>query len=101
MHLVHVHLRLPRHAQLPSGAREMMRAAIRTDDLVEHLAVHAGPARRLTLGFFLVADLLEEAETRAVHVSLRLSREVPALDGAQLLDAGVPLMELAFEQPSR
>lgn len=99
MHLVHIHVRLPRRSRLPSDFREMLREAVRPEDLVEHLAVHVGSTSQLTLGFFLVADLLEEAESRAVHVSHRLTREIPVLHGAHVADAGVPLMSLAFEPP--
>ncbi|BBC34922.1 hypothetical protein SGFS_062160 [Streptomyces graminofaciens] len=98
MYLVHAHLELPSAGQLPCGAKDMIRAAAEADDRVEHVSVHPRSPSRLTLGIYLLAACLEEAEQRAARVSRRLSRDVPVLRGARLLDAAVPLMPLAFER---
>ena len=96
MYLVHAHLELPPGAQLPHNVRALVRSAIVPGDRVEHVAVHPRSPYRLTLGFYLLAAVLEEAEERAVRVCERLLRDVPHLGGARLTGAGVPLMPLAF-----
>ncbi|MFE7775905.1 hypothetical protein ACFU5O_18760 [Streptomyces sp. NPDC057445] len=92
MYLVHAHLELPSGAELPLYISELMRASIAPPDRVEHLAVHPRSPSRLTLGFYLLAGHLEEAEAHAVRVCRRLLCDVPQLRGARLLGAGVPLM---------
>ncbi|MFJ6723722.1 hypothetical protein ACIQPQ_02290 [Streptomyces sp. NPDC091281] len=96
MYLVHAHLELPRGTELPYEIRDLVRSAILPGDRVEHLAVHVRPPSELTLGFYLLADLLEEAEERAVRVCGRLLRELPPLAAARLTGAGAPLLPLAF-----
>lgn len=76
--------------------RAVVRSAITAGDRVEHVAVHPRSPTRLTLGFYLLADGIEEAEGRAVQVGARLLRDVPQLAAARLTGAGVPLMPLAF-----
>ncbi|GAA3184309.1 hypothetical protein GCM10010451_36850 [Streptomyces virens] len=97
MYLVHAHLELPAGAHLPPGVRGLVRSAIVDGDRVEHVAVHPRSASRLTLGFYLLADGLEEAEERAVRVCGRLVGAVPQLAAARLTGAEVPLVPLAFE----
>lgn len=97
MYLVHAHLELSRGDHLPPDVRELVRSSIVPGDRVEHVAVHARSPSRLTLGFYLLADGLEEAEERAVRVSGRLVCEIPQLAAARLTGAGVPLTPLAFE----
>ncbi|MGW0600208.1 hypothetical protein ACWD11_24120 [Streptomyces sp. NPDC002776] len=96
MYLVHAHLDLPDGVELPQNVRELVRRAIVPGDRVEHVAVHACPPRGLTLGVYLLAGVLEEAEARAVQVCDRLLREMPELAGARLTGAGVPVQPLAF-----
>ncbi|KUM80118.1 hypothetical protein [Streptomyces curacoi] len=97
MYLVHAHLELPPGDHLPPDVRELVRSSIVPSDHVEHVAVHPRSPSRLTLGFYLLADRLGEAEERAVRVCGRLLCEVPQLATARLTGAGVPLMPLAFE----
>ncbi|MFF5255252.1 hypothetical protein ACFY4K_24845 [Streptomyces leeuwenhoekii] len=96
MYLVHAHLALPSGEQVPPDIRDVVRSAITAGDRVEHVAVHPRPAPGLTLGFYLLAGVLEEAEERAVRVCARLLREVPQLATARLTGVGVPLLPLAF-----
>ncbi|WP_328748943.1 hypothetical protein OHT57_26195 [Streptomyces sp. NBC_00285] len=96
MYLVHAHLALPPGEQLPPDIAALVRSAISAGDRVEHVAVHIRPGSGLTLGFYVLAGGLEEAEERAVRVCDRLLREVPQLATARLTGAGVPLMPLAF-----
>ncbi|MFE4699774.1 hypothetical protein ACFRIC_22140 [Streptomyces sp. NPDC056738] len=97
MYLVHTYLELPYGDEPPPNIRTLVRAAIVPRDGVEHVAVHTVSAVELTLGFYLLADTLEEAEERAVRATRRLLRVVPQLAGARPTGAGVPLMPLAFE----
>ncbi|WAU78732.1 hypothetical protein O1Q96_02535 [Streptomyces sp. Qhu-G9] len=96
MYLVHAHLEVPPGEQLPTNMRAVVRSAITAGDRVEHVAVHPRSPTLLTLGFYLLADGIEEAEGRAVQVGARLLRDVPQLAAARLTGAGVPLMPLAF-----
>ncbi|MFJ7961977.1 hypothetical protein [Streptomyces sp. NPDC096324] len=97
MYLVHTYLELPSGDELPQNIRTLVRSAIVPRDGVEHVAVHAVSSCELTLGFYLLADALEEAEERAVRATRRLLRAVPQLAAARPTGAGVPLMPLAFE----
>ncbi|MER5381847.1 hypothetical protein OG788_07560 [Streptomyces sp. NBC_00647] len=96
MYLVHTHLELPSGEELPQNIRALVRSAIVSRDLVEHVAVHPTPPSHLTLGFYLLTESLDEAEERAVRVCHRLLCDVPQLATARLTGAGVPLMPLAF-----
>ncbi|MFG2354906.1 hypothetical protein [Streptomyces sp. NPDC048521] len=96
MYLVHAHLELPPGEELPQSVRALVRSAITPDDRVEHVSVHPRSSSRLTLGFYLLAGALEEAEERAARVCHRLLREVPQLGRARLTGAEVPLVPLAF-----
>ena len=98
MYLVHTHLALPPGEELPQNIRALVRSAIVPRDRVEHVAVHPRFPSELTLGFYLLAGVLEEAEERAVRVCHRLLCDVPQLASARLTGAGVPLMPLAFER---
>ncbi|MEV6402831.1 hypothetical protein AB0M58_07660 [Streptomyces bobili] len=96
MYLVHTHLELPCGKQLPSDVRALVRSAILPGDRVEHVAVHPRSTSELTLGFYVVAGALDEAEERAVRVCARLLGDVPQLSTARLTGAGAPLQPLAF-----
>lgn len=97
MYLVHTHLQLPPDTELPQDIGPLVRSSIVPADGVEHVAVHPRSPTRLTLGVYVLADGLEEAEERAVRLCERLLREVPRLATARLTGAGVPLLPLAFE----
>ncbi|MFD8615453.1 hypothetical protein ACFV09_42345 [Streptomyces sp. NPDC059631] len=97
MYLVHTYLELPPGDELPCNIRTLVRSAIIPRDGVEHLAVHTVSSLELTLGFYLLAEALEEAEERAVRATRRLLRTVPELATARPTGAGVPLIPLAFE----
>ncbi|MFF3446965.1 hypothetical protein ACFYXJ_07485 [Streptomyces sp. NPDC002667] len=97
MYLVHTYLELPSGGELPCNIRTLVRSAIIPRDGVEHVAVHTVSSCELTLGFYLLAGALEEAEERAVRATRRLLRAVPELATARPTGAGVPLIPLAFE----
>ncbi|MET9500602.1 hypothetical protein ABZY42_02470 [Streptomyces sp. NPDC006622] len=96
MYLVHTHLELPGGSRLPPDVRALVRSAIIPGDGVEHVAVHPRSPSTLTLGFYLVAGALAEAEERAVMVCSRLLDELPQLASARLTGAGVPLLPMTF-----
>lgn len=96
MYLVHAHLELPPDEELPQDVRALVRSAIVPRDRVEHVAVHTTSPSELTLGFYLLAEGLDEAEERALWVCRRLLRDVRELAAARLTGAGVPLMPQAF-----
>lgn len=96
MYLVHAHLALPSDEELPQNVKALVRSAIVPRDRVEHVAVHPTSSSELTLGLYLLAGGLDEAEERALRVCRRLLRDVPQLATALLTGAGVPLMPLAF-----
>ncbi|MEW2623958.1 hypothetical protein [Streptomyces sp. NPDC048106] len=98
VYLVHAQLELPPGGRLPTDVGELVRSSLVPGDRVEHLAAHPRSATRLTLGFYLLADRLEEAEERAVRVCGRLLCSVPELAAAHLTGAGVPLIPLAFDE---
>ncbi|PKT67432.1 hypothetical protein CW362_40480 [Streptomyces populi] len=97
MYLVHIYLELPSGEELPQNIRTLVRSAIAPRDRVEHVAVHPVSPSELTLGFYLLADALEEAEERALRTARRLLFSVPQLATARPTGAGAPLMPLAFE----
>ncbi|MFD8740773.1 hypothetical protein ACFV06_38475 [Streptomyces sp. NPDC059618] len=97
MYLVHTYLELPSGGELPRNIRTLVRSAITPRDGVEHVAVHPVSSCELTLGFYLLAGALEEAEERAVRATRRLLGAVPELATARPTGAGVPLIPLAFE----
>ncbi|MFE0629366.1 hypothetical protein ACFW3D_20700 [Streptomyces sp. NPDC058864] len=96
MYLVHAHLELPPGEELPQNVKALVRSSIVPRDRVEHVAVHPVPPSELTLGFYLLAGGLDEAEERALRVCRRLLCDVDQLAAARLTGAGVPLMPLAF-----
>ncbi|MEU1623679.1 hypothetical protein ABZ479_41165 [Streptomyces sp. NPDC005722] len=96
MYLVHAHLELPSDEALPQDVRALVRSAIVPGDGVEHVAVHPTSAGELTLGFYVLAAGLDEAEERALRVCRRLLRDVAELAAARLTGVGVPLVPLAF-----
>ncbi|GHD30726.1 hypothetical protein [Streptomyces galbus] len=99
MYLVHARLAMPADADMPPDVREAVRRALRPEDRVEHLAVHPR-APWLTLGFFVLADALGEAEAHAERVCRRLLSAVPQLGAARLVGVGVPLISEAFAPSS-
>src|SRR5687767_1375025 len=100
MYLVHARFACSADAELPYHVRELIWPAVRHDERIEHVAVHPSPPSGLTLGFYVRADRIEEAEARTRLVCLRLLREVPQLRGARLVGTEAPLVPLAFEPTS-
>ncbi|MFI0960619.1 hypothetical protein ACH4S8_04230 [Streptomyces sp. NPDC021080] len=98
MYLVHTYLELPSGDKLPRDIRTLVRSAIMPRDGVEHVAVHTVSSFEVTLGFYLLADALEEAEERAVRTTRRLLRAVPELSTARPTGAGVPLIPFLWTE---
>ncbi|WP_327253401.1 hypothetical protein [Streptomyces sp. NBC_01244] len=108
MYLVHAALRAPAPgAQLPPHAGELIRAfasasasASATADAcgpVEHVSAHPHALPDPTLGVYLLADSLNEAERRTEALCRRAFEEVPALWGWTVGRVGAPLVTPYYE----
>ncbi|MFE2289356.1 hypothetical protein ACFXDJ_34940 [Streptomyces sp. NPDC059443] len=117
MYLIHAALRAPSAgAQLPSHAGELVRAFADVDaDVdahahadrrgdggafgpVEHVSAHPRALPGPTLGVYLIADSLDEAERRTEVLCRRAFEEVPALRGWTVGRVGVPLVTPYYER---
>ncbi|WP_327306125.1 hypothetical protein OG730_23720 [Streptomyces sp. NBC_01298] len=112
MYLIHAALRAPAPGvRLPSHAGELVRALADADPTgcgpVEHVSTHPGalpgglpgalPSALPTLGVYLIADSLGEAEGRTEALCRRAVEEVPALSGWTVGRVGVPLVTPYYE----
>ncbi|WP_345037695.1 hypothetical protein [Streptomyces sannanensis] len=97
MYLVHARLMPPPGGELPWNVRELVLQCASEEDRIEHLAVHPRPVARPVLGFYLLADRLEEAESRTGEVCRRALDRHSELDGWALLESAVPLHPLTNE----
>ncbi|WP_371616489.1 hypothetical protein [Streptomyces sp. NBC_00454] len=117
MYLIHAALRAPSTGvQLPAHAGELVRAfadadaaaatAADVDRLggggtfgsIEHVSTHPGALPGPTLGVYLIADSLDEAERRTEVLCRRAFEEVPALRGWTVGRVGVPLVTPYYER---
>ncbi|MFE4974319.1 hypothetical protein ACFRAR_19690 [Kitasatospora sp. NPDC056651] len=99
MYLVHTALRPDAPGRvLPYGARDLLLAAARPEDGVEHLAVHRGAVPHPVLGVFLVADSLAEAERRAAAFCCHALAVEPQFTGWSLAGIAVPLIAPYYER---
>ncbi|MBV6698587.1 hypothetical protein [Kitasatospora aureofaciens] len=99
MYLVHAALRpLSPGLQLPLGARDLLLAAVRPDDRIEHLVVHSDATPGPALGVYLLADSLAEAEARTAAFCGRVLAAVPQLAGWRTERAAVPLVAPFYER---
>ncbi|MCX4779164.1 hypothetical protein [Streptomyces sp. NBC_01264] len=118
MYLIHaaLHASAP-GAQLPAHAGELVRALADADPTgcgpVEHVSTHPGVRSGArpgalsgalsgalpgpTLGVYLIADSLAEAEGRTEVLCRRAVEEVPALRGWTVGRVGVPLVTPYYE----
>ncbi|MCL6675028.1 MULTISPECIES: hypothetical protein [Streptomyces] len=93
MYLVHVYLRShPRGCVLPDWTAAAVARCGAEVDGFEHVSVHPAPASAPTVGIFLRASSLEEAETAAESLWRRTCAAQPLLGGWELRSAEVPLI---------
>lgn len=102
MYLVHATLRAPAPGtQLPLHAGELVRALADAGSPacgpVEHVSAHPHALPHPTLGVYLLADSLEEAERRTEALCRRAFEEVPALWGWTVGRIGAPLVTPYYE----
>ncbi|MGW1773153.1 hypothetical protein [Streptomyces sp. NPDC002104] len=118
MYLIHAALRAPAPGvRLPAHAGELVRALADADPTgcgpVEHVSTHPGAhpgglsaglpgglsagLPGPTLGVYLIADSLAEAEGRTEALCRRAVEEVPALSGWAVGRVGVPLVTPYYE----
>ncbi|GHG73609.1 hypothetical protein [Streptomyces griseocarneus] len=99
MYLVHVALRGRSGAELPADARDVVLAHALPQDGVEHVVIHPHAVPCPVVGVYLLADRLETAEFRAERVCRRALASPSALDGWELVNAQVPLMDVYERMP--
>ncbi len=93
MYLIHVRLRPPAPGiGLPFGLGALLRAMTLPEDRVEHVAAHPDASPYPTLGLYLMADSLAQAEERAQRLGRRWVTGVPLLQGWRLISAEAPLV---------
>ncbi|WP_330297056.1 hypothetical protein [Streptomyces sp. NBC_00503] len=105
MYLIHAALRAPSAGvQLPAHAGELVRAFADADAAtgafgsIEHVSAHPGALPGPTLGVYLIADSLDDAERRTEALCRRAFEEVPALRGWTVGRVGMPLVTPYYER---
>ncbi|MFD5461596.1 hypothetical protein ACFWIQ_02050 [Kitasatospora sp. NPDC127059] len=99
MYLVHVALQPGSPGRpLPHDARELLLAAIRPEDRVEHVVVHPYATPDPVLGLYLLADSLTSAERRASAFCRRALATVPPFAGWRAMTAAAPLVAPFYER---
>ena len=87
MHLIHVRLQGPDDtADRPDTAAIISACAEKADGL-EHVTVHQGQSGELTVGLFMLAGSLAEAEHHARRLTARAVADHPDLHGFHVLTA--------------
>ncbi|MFI1826075.1 hypothetical protein ACH41E_06410 [Streptomyces sp. NPDC020412] len=99
MHLIHAAFRpLVPDAVLPPHPSELFLSAARPDERVEHVVTHPHARPHPVIGVFLLADSLDEAESRAEAFLRRVLTTEPSLTAWELVSATVPLMTPLYER---
>ncbi|MGW0391587.1 hypothetical protein ACWDYJ_11945 [Streptomyces sp. NPDC003042] len=99
MYLIHAGFRAPSAGgQLPPHTADIIRSLADAQDPVEHISAHPDALPDPVVGFFLVADSLNEAELRTEALCRRALDEVQALRGWTLARLGAPLVAPYYEQ---
>ncbi|MFF4152536.1 hypothetical protein ACFYZU_20170 [Streptomyces sp. NPDC001651] len=97
MYLVHVHLRAhPRGHTLPDWTAAAVAGRGAEFTGFEHVSVHRNPASGPTVGIFLRARSLEEAEAAAERLWRRSCSAHPSLRDWEFRSAEVPLIALEY-----
>ncbi|MFB8756617.1 hypothetical protein [Streptomyces nigra] len=97
MYLVHVHLRAhPRGHALPEWTAAAVAGRGAEVTGFEHVSVHRTPASDPTVGIFLRAPSLAEAEAAAEHLWRRSCAVHPSLHDWEFRHAEVPLITLEY-----
>ena len=91
MYLIHVRLRAPDGASLPSDTAALVSGAAGPVDGLEHVSVHADAEGGPVLGLFMTASGLAEAEKAATTLAGRALCASPALSGFSVLTIGAVL----------
>ncbi len=93
VYLVHTEL-LNRKAELciPRNLVDLLRALAHPDDGVEHVVVHPHPEQGVTVGIYLLADRLMDAEKTAARLCRRAVAEVGPLPGWRVGRSEAPLL---------
>ncbi|MCN9243045.1 hypothetical protein NGF19_19955 [Streptomyces sp. RY43-2] len=92
MYLIHVRLKEPEGAAVRPDLAGIVMSYTEEADGLEHVTVTPGPACDVTLGLFLLADDLREAEKAAARLARQAVSDHPELRGFRLLDAGAVLV---------
>ncbi|WP_344459830.1 hypothetical protein [Kitasatospora kazusensis] len=99
MYLIHARLRPPIPGRpLPGRLAALLWAMSVPEDRIEHIAVHPKAVPYPTLGLYLQADRLGEAEERAAQLCGRWVTGISLLQGWQPVDAQAPLVVPFYEQ---
>ncbi|MFI9248277.1 hypothetical protein ACIGXF_38270 [Streptomyces sp. NPDC053086] len=91
MYLIHVRLRAPAGAVLPSTVADIFVPFLGGGDGVEHISVHLDAPEGPTLGFFIVSSDLATAEEAAFRASRRAVAEHAALQGFTVVSSKATL----------
>ncbi|GAA0684529.1 hypothetical protein GCM10010193_42980 [Kitasatospora atroaurantiaca] len=99
MYLIHVRLRpTTPGSSLPPGLRSHLLGMSVPEDRIEHLSVHTDALPHPTLGLYLMAESLGEAEEQATRLCLRWVTGSTLLEGWQPVAAQAPLVAPFYEQ---
>ncbi|MEY9944456.1 hypothetical protein [Kitasatospora sp. GAS1066B] len=99
MYLIHAKLRPPAvGVDLPPRLAALLGAMTVPEDRLEHIAVHPDAVPYPTLGLYLMADSLREAEQRAQRLGRRWVTDVSPLRGWQLVSAEAPLVAPFYDR---
>ncbi|WP_314615474.1 hypothetical protein [Streptomyces stackebrandtii] len=98
MRLVHVRIRLPCIPDDPESLRKAFLSYATPEDGVGHVSVHPGDGGDLTVGFFVTAATLPEAETVAYTVALKALSGETALQEAYVTSYSAALVPALFDR---
>ncbi|GGU81759.1 hypothetical protein GCM10010260_12800 [Streptomyces filipinensis] len=75
MYLVHARLESDEHTEIPAGTVDLLTRSATPDDQLEHVVMHTHGDPGPVLGFFILAQSLEEAEGVAASLCQRVLDE--------------------------